>query len=827
MVRLILHFLLSIALVFMMITSSFAAAFDDWVPDPEGYPLCQGYYVQPTDPSRGIATPLLNKKATEITADEGQFTQDGNSILNGHVHLIQSNQQVYSDSAVIHRDPKKSKAIDWIEATGHVKILEPGLRVDGTSALVNTETDNQVVQNASFRLYDRHARGIADQITINKQTKMTLKQATYTTCSPGNNTWQLKAKNVVLNKTTGRGRARHSRLYFYDIPIFYLPYVDFPIDDRRKTGFLFPIFGMTNRSGTELGAPFYWNIAPNYDATITPRLLSKRGLELQGQFRYLSEESQGEIEAGILPNDRAYRDFRLKSKANHPLIPNNDPRITALNTNNTRQALRVKHHSQFNENFAGNIQYQTVRDDNYLMDFGNNIGIASNNYLLQQEEFLFQSNHWNLQTRLQQYQTLHPFEGPITGDPYKRLPQIALQNRYPDLPYGLNLETKGEFSHFLHKHNPMTGNTFTTGDRMWLRPGISLPVVTLGWYVKPRIQWDILAYSLSLGSQDLTSLKTNSSRAIPIFDFDSGLIFERNLALQQEPYIQTLEPRLYYLYVPYRQQNALPNFDTGYSGFDFNQLYWDNRFVGLDRLGDANQVTFGLTSRFIKEKTGSERLSLTAGQIIYFRDRQVTSCNPKSNPLCINQELPDRQHRSSALVGLARYAIHDDWIARAQVEWNPYQKQLDKKGISLQYHPEELAVVNLGYQFLRHTPFYINPATRVPNQQDRIDQTDLSMAWPITEKWRTLGRWHYDLHRKRSNDISVGFEQQGCCTVVRVFASRFLLPYDNTLGNAKRKYTKAIFLQFVFKGFAGVGNSKMQTALKQAIPDYRWRDDDF
>jgi len=799
------------------------APFDDWVVAPSTHPLCGGYYHEQPLPFPGQTPKYLESQPTTITADEGQFSEEGNSTLKGHVHLIQGNRQIFSDTATIHRNPRKQQTIDTVQAQGHLKITEPGLRITGTEGTVDMEKETQVVKNADYRLYNRHARGTADTLVLKNHHQMILKNASYTTCSPTQNTWQLKSKDVVLNKTTGRGRAKHSRLYVYNVPIFYWPYVDFPIDDRRQTGFLIPSYGTSSRSGLELAVPFYWNLAPQYDATITPRIFAKRGLEMQGLFRYLSSHSQGELEGSFLPNDHAYRIFRRDQLSNLPtFMTPTDPRRTALQKdNNNRSAFRIQNSTRFNLNWDTNLQYQTVGDDNYFMDFSNNVGIASTTQLRQQADLNFQSEHWNTQTRIQQYQTLHPFEGPLANGIYRRIPSFAFQNNYPDMPLGFEWSMNGEFSRFLHEPDPLTGNPFTTGDRFQLRPSLALPFFAPGWFIKPQVQLDFLSYSLSVGTTDRPYLGKAPSRVLPIFDLDSGLIFERSISFMQNAYAQTLEPRLYYLYVPFHDQNNLPNFDTGYSGFDYNQFYRDNRFNGLDRLGDANQVTFSLTSRIITEKTGQERFSITGGQIIYFKENRVTSCNPKTNALCLQQEFPDGQHHYSALVGLAKYALSDIWTLSGNLQWDPYQKEMDKEAFNLQYHPTHNTVINVGYQFLRSNPTQLNPTTQLP---DRLRQTDTSFAWPITEKWRALGRWHYDIHNRRSNDISLGLEQQGCCTAVRLLVSRYIQPYDITQPNFAKRYNNAVFLQFVFKGFAGVGSQKINNTLKRAIPDYQWQE---
>lgn len=793
--------------------------YNDWVSAPCTHKICHGYYLQQPLPFPGMSEEALRAQPLSVTADEGQFIPEGDSTLIGHVHLIDGNRQLFADKAIVHCNANQQKVVEYVQVEGYSKLTEPDLRLEGMNAKVFVQTDTQTIQDANFRLYNRHARGLAKDITVFNKTKMALQDATYTTCNPFQNTWVLRAKRVDLNKKTGRGQARHARLYVKDIPVFYMPYVDFPIDDRRQTGFLYPTFGNSNRSGMELGTPFYWNIAPNYDATITPRVLTKRGLELQGQFRYLSPTSQGELDGAFLPNDRAYQSFRRQKIASHPLIADNDPRVSALNTNNDRKAFLVKHRTSFNDRWSTNLHYQTVHDDNYFMHFGDNIGLVNTTQLLQQGDLLYQDTHWSLGARVQQYQTLHPFEGPVTGDVYKRLPQLTARASYPDLPLGLQWDVTSEFSRFAHKPDPFTGNPFTRGDRFHIRPGLSLPIVTPGWYITPRIQWDFLTYALSVGPNDISTInRQHPQRTAPMFDLDSGLIFERSLSLYDERYIQTLEPRVYYLYVPFRNQVALPNFDTGYSGFDYNQLYRDNRFAGFDRLGDANQVTLGVSSRLFAENTGTEKLTVTLGQIFYFKDRQVHTC-AATDFFCLKQQ----KHRRSSMVGTARYSLQEDWYLSGNVEWDPYEKRTDKQGVALQYHPSDLSVFNIGYQFLRRNPAKIDRKTGLP---ERLRQTDTSFAWPITEQWRLLGRWHYDVRNRISNDISMGIEQQGCCTIVRLLATRFLQPFDDKLVN-RRKYTNAVFLQFVFKGFTGVGNNQIHSTLKRAIPRYRWRDDEF
>lgn len=817
-------FFLIFSIVFIKSQSAEALCstpFDDWIVAPACESLCEGYYCEAPSPFPTQPPDEIAQQPITATARSGTYPQNGPIQLQGQVHLIEGNSQLFTDKLTLYRDPKAG-TLKTAVAHGNVKIIEPGYRVDAPLATLDNTQDLQTMHQACFRLYERHAHGTSDTVTIYGKTRMELKTATYTTCNPYQNTWHLGAKQVNLNRETGRGQAHHATLYLKDMPVFYFPYIDFPIDDRRATGFLFPNAGYTHDSGLELSTPFYWNLAPNYDALLTPTWYTKRGIEARGLFRYLSLNSRGELEGAILPHDRAYKAFQQKHLYYHPGIPNDDPRVTGLKGNATREALRFNHVTRFNPHWENRIAYYWVGDDNYFEDFGNTLSVASTTQQLQQADLLYQDCDWNSALRLQQYQTLHPFFGPVTMDVYKRLPQFLFTRLYTELPFGLEWAIEGDCTHFDHAHS----NHFAIGNRFQTRPSLRLPLTQPGWFLIPRIQWDFLAEDLKVPAHlnhdarelCLTHLRTPAcisarpTRSLPLFDVDSGLIFERDIQIGQCPYIQTLEPRLYYLYVPYRNQKHLAVFDTNFIPFDFNQLYRDNRFSGFDRIGDTNQVTLGLTQRFLTTQTGTERLNITLGQIYYFKDRKVF-IHPAADLF--------RHQLHSAIVGRMMYRIHNHWSLYGEVEWDPDKKQADKRSINLQYSPDPLDVLNFRYLFIRDNLNIINPVTLRP---ERLDQTDISYAWRLTEQWRILGRWHYDIVRHRSNDILIGIEQQGCCTAFRFSVTRFLPPNDPLQRNLQPK--TRFQLQIVFKGLAGVG-TKIQPMLAEKIPGYRWRGDVF
>ncbi len=793
--------------------------FDDWIISCDPNNLCGGYYCEESPPFPGASEEFLKKQPITVTAAHAEFNQEGASNLRGNIHLIQGNRQVKADSATVCRDPKTNK-LDTITAKGCVRILEPGLRLEGTDALISVPTDVKTMNNAQYRIYSRHARGTAKSITAFSNTRLFLQDATYTTCKPYQNNWELRAKLVNLNRITGKGVAKHARMYIGGLPIFYAPSLTFPIDHRRESGFLFPAFGQTRTSGLEIATPYYWNIAPNYDATFTPRILTKRGVDLQGQFRYLFPFGEGELQAGLLPNDEAYRLFRRNAML-FPAYPANDPRTRALQRgNNTRKAFAAKHNSQFNRNWSGNVNYNIVGDDNYFMDLGTNLFAAGNTQLLQQAQINYQDEYWKVLSRVQSYQTLHPYFGPLNREVYQRLPQIAFSNEYDDLPCGLQWTAIGEVCNYKHRLSAFNAEPLTSGGRYFVRPGLGYSYVRPWGFFKPRVQLDMLTYSLSLSPADRRNQHTkNPKRILPIVDMDSGLIFERNVNINQCPYIQTLEPRAYYLYVPYQNQNTFPNFDSSYPGFDYNLLYRDNRFNGYDRLGDANQITLSATTRFLESARGAEQLSLTAGQIYYFKPPRVTLLNSFLNPRVFDQELPNRHRYLSPLVGLARLKCYEAWFAIAYLEWNVYRKDIEKTAFWMQYRPSELSVFNLGYQYLRRNPVINYPQNVLPQN---LKQISASTAFEITNELRVLGQWNYDIQNKFSNEALLGLEHQGCCTAFRVSWVMFMLP-----NAGYRQYNSGIYFQFVFKGFSSVGHRDMGRTLEKSIPGYRWRGEQF
>ena len=715
--------------------------FADWVKTAAPCNLCHGYYKLPN----------IDPGVTEIIADSSRLDPDGKSIFRGNVMVSQSKQQIHASRMESYQDNQ------------------------GTS-------NTQVLHDTSFRLYDQHIRGSAKKITIEDDTKMQLEQSKLTTCSPENkNPWYLKTKKLTLNQTTGRGTAEHAQLILFDtVPVFYFPYYNFPIDKRRQSGFLDPHLGYKSTYGFATATPYYFNLAPNADATLTPRFMSKRGLELQGKFRYLTVGSEGEIAATILPHDRLYDRTRIARLKDHSGMQDADPRLSALEKSGPRGAFTLQHKTTFNENITANIDYNYAGDSNYFVDLNNNfLRSASNSSLLQQATINFHNNYGSIRTTLQQYQILHPYELSNIEEPYRLNPQISIASQEFTIANNINYGINGQFSHFTHK---LASNKYPTGMRYQARPYLSYNFSKSYLEITPRAQLDYTAYNLSA---------THPTRTTPIFDIDSKLIFTRDLQLNNTAFIQTLEPRLYYLYVPYKGgQHLLPQFDSTTSADGINAAFRDNRFNGLDRIGAANQISVGITSRFLNDHSGFEVAKLELGQVFYFRDRQVGLTKAIR-----------RTEKSSDIFGRASYNINSKLSLYTDLAWDHRREKVASHSLGSQYLPDDRTSYNFSYQHRQDTILDSTPKRNVV----------LSAAIPIPPnkyKWRALGSLRYDLSRKRSNEILAGIEQDDCCTAIRI-----LLGYDT-------KHQRNIAFQIVFKGLSSVGSADMEEIINKAIPGY-------
>jgi LPS-assembly protein len=634
------------------------------------------------------------------------------------------------------------------EAEGGVRLEKQGDILEGSRLKFNLASKTGELDQPTYRLKDASSRGYADKVLFEGENRYRLQGATYTTCPAGDDSWLLQVADMEVDNSKKVGTAKGVKLTFKDVPILYTPWMNFAYSGERKSGLLAPLYGTSVRTGLELTVPFYWNIAPNYDATISARMMSKRGVALNNEFRYLTNYSSGVALLDILPYDLATKESRWRTSFWH------DQNLT--------------------RGFWSRLDYNRVSDDAYFRDLGVNLNLTSRTNLLQQAIVGYGRNlgdegTLNVTAMAQQFQTI---QDPLASivKPYKRLPQFTMTVNKPGI-LGADLAFFGSWSNFSHP-------TLVSGQRVVLFPSVSYPMRRAFGYITPKVGVHYTRYSLEDGTPD-----ASPTRTLPIFSVDSGLAFDRNTSFRGEQFTQTLEPRVFYVYVPFRDQSQLPNFDSAKTDFSFAQMLTENRFSGSDRINDANQVTVALTSRFIQSSTGMERLRLAVGQQISFIDRQITLDQPNT--------IPRRPDVIAAVSGFLTPTISTD--ASMQFDHQRFTGEVVRSGLS--YRPEPGKVLNVGYRFTR----------------DVLHQVDASSQWRWGDKWQTVARINYSLQDHRILEGLAGLEYNSCC-----WSLRFVLQH---LITATQRSTTAAFVQLELNGLMQIGSNPLQV-LQRSIPGY-------
>jgi len=725
--------------------------------------------LQPTDP---IMTetwsncakqpePEVDRKAlsasadntTHIEADAAEAPNKDHIDFSGNVIISRNIQRLTADRA------NYDKNDELFTASGNVVISEPGVVFRGSRANYFAETKQGRLDESSYELPSRPAQGRSDTIQFEPGT-ISLLKPTYSSCPADAESWVLKADKMDLYTEEGYGAGKHVVAYFKGIPFAYTPYLRFPLNDERTSGFLFPSIGYSSKNGFDMDAPWYWNIAPNMDATITPRILTKRGLMLGTEFRYLGDNQKGEMYAEFI-NDSDYD----QSRSSDEIAQRGDD--IARN----RGAFSAQHQSRLANNWFTGVNFNYASDNYYLDDFGNNLKDRSESHLLREAQLRYIGNIFNFTAKAQGYQAL--VENTNT---YSRLPQLLLNGYTQFSPGGFTFGT-GFYSEAVRfAKNWDYSAAANEGHRYFLRPYIDMPIRRQYGYIKPKISFDMLRYDLT--DTAIANADEEYSRSTPIFSLDSGLYFDRNVSLFNTSLQQTLEPRLFYLYVPNKDQSDFPIFDTAENRFSFNQLFRENRFSGIDRLGDANQLTAAITTRFYDDETGAERFRASLGQIYYFRDREVQLSNSTS--------LVDDSTSAIAAEVASQFMPH--WNTSLSVMYDPHESQIDTSAFRLQYKSDPYHIVNFDYTLKDDGV-----------SSENYEQTDISAYWKIAPQWRALGRWNYSLKDKFSLESMLGVEYDSCCYALRLVLSREQ-DYENDDPDNR------IMLQLHFKGLSSIGN---------------------
>jgi len=607
------------------------------------------------------------------------------------------------------------------DLTGRVEVTGPDVLVFGDDAHYDPDAETVSLAAAGFDMPTRPARGSAAQIEVTSESRISLASMLFTTCPPENVSWELSAKSAVLDVNGGVGIARGVKLDFKGVPVLYVPYFSFPINAERKSGFLTPDISSRDRTGFDLTVPYYLNLAPNYDLTLDPRYMSKRGMQIGSDFRYLLRNSRGEFGFEYLPDDQE--------------------------TNTERTYTNLRHESLFGlrdqiEVLSG---FEEVSDDTYFEDLGTSLAVTSQTHLNRFVDLTFFAPNWSMLTRFQNYQTIDP-ELTEIDYPYERVPQMVFGGRW-----GAGLLTFDSDTELVN----FDRNVGTTGWRFDSTQELSLRFARSGMFLTPAIALRQTNYWLdnaAPGEDDVLR------RGLPIGSLDMGMTFERATERGRRSWLQTIEPRLLYVRVPFEDQSTLPVFDTIVPDFNLIQLFRKYQFVGPDRIADTDQLSFGVTTRLIDAVNGRERLTGTLGQTRYLNPQQVTL--PGTAPV-------DTQ--ASDYVAEVAVGLRDAWAVDVGYQWNSETSTTARTETRLEYRPKEDRVFGIGYRYRR----------------DALEQGDVSLVWPLAQRWRLIGRYSYSFLDKERLEDFLGWEYEACCWRLRMvnrnYVSRRTGETDNSI----------------------------------------------
>lgn len=686
----------------------------------------------------GAAAPLF------LWADRVESSETDVVEASGQVEARQAEQNFRADWL------RYDTRLNSIEARGNIHVERPEIEASGSALKFNLDTYAGELVSPVYHLPDRQARGRADRIDFLDKNHYRLDDATYTTCPAGNDDWYLDVGKLDIDRARNVGVARNASLHFMGAPILYTPWLDFPLNDARKSGLLPPTLGTTERGGVDILVPYYVNLAPNYDLTLYPRLLTKRGTQLGAEFRHLLPWTAGQNRLEYLPDDNE--------------------------ANRNRWSASLKNTFTVDEHTQIGVDYNRVSDNDYFRDLSNLISVTSRTHLSREAWIATQQDTWNAEFRVQRFQTLQDSTAAPVDEPYERLPQARLNLARP-LPHGLEFSLETEATNFAH-------GSKVDGTRAIAYPRLRLPLTHAAGFLTPQVGWHSSYYSL-----DNTATDERISRNLPILSVDSGTTFERPLRFGGGDFTQTLEPRAYYVYAPFREQDDIPVFDTAQLDFSYAQMFTENQFVGGDRINDANQLTLAATSRFSEARSGLERLQLTFGQRYYFSSQKVTL--PGVRP---------RTRNATDLLAAAGGQITRDWRFDAAWQFDTEVGETIRQNFSAAYRPAPGRTLNFGYRFIDQT----------------TEQADFSMQWPLAKRWYGMARYNYSFQDDKLVEGLAGLEYNGGCWSVRGVFQR--------LATKENQSTDTIFLQLELNGFGRLGANPLDV-LKQSVPGYRTSND--
>ncbi|HDZ8927387.1 LPS assembly protein LptD [Aeromonas dhakensis] len=742
-----------------------------------------------------------NAQPVEVDADRLEAKQGGTAVYQGDVKVRQGVRKFDSDYAEL--DQKSRDVI----AIGNIYYNDGQITVTSDKTLKsNLDTKNSELEEGKYQVHGSPVRGSADRVTMtNNNQNITLEGAQYTTCPPGQEVWTLKAGSIDIDQTEVFGEAWNASLWLYDYPVFYFPYINFPIKDERKTGLLYPGYTQSSKNGMDITQPFYWNIAPNYDATITSRFMDRRGLMEQVQFRYMPDPAHvGSLYFENLANDKQYDET---------------PSLNQAMSDGHRYLLNANHTSLFADNaMRVSLDYTKVRDRdyNYFNDFSPKVGTQVENQLQQSLMAGYFQPNWNINTEVRTYQILLA----SAQQPHELMPRIDhnyyQQGSWYDLAWNTEITKFGYNNAQAIAQNQ--GGAYT-GTRVYTAPTLTMPLINeAGYYLDSQYKLMYTRYDQEVpdnmsqtfvsrftpaGANGVTLDEGIITRTLPSFRLKGGMTFERNQNWFGGDANQTLEPEFQYLYVPYKDQDNIGIYDSTTMRQDYYSLFSDRRYAGLDRISDSNRISIGLTSR-VYDEVGDERIRLAVAQAFDFVAPRVK--------LYPSETLTTNTRSPLSFEGDAK--INEQWFAHAGAQYDMDQSRLSSANSALEYRHEKL-ISQLNHRFVRDANYDLENRGQVTD----LNQIGLLLTTPLNDQWHLYGGYYQELNQSVKSDRKVGLKYDSCC-----WSINFNLEWVNTPDNVTLRPTseRSLGIQFEMKGLGSVGTGTKGTSLDtEALPYIR------
>jgi LPS-assembly protein len=695
---------------------------------------------------------LTTNKQISVSSDVAQMIQNSSALFNGNVTITSPNSMINADVAQIDNNGKQ------VTASGDVLYRDQALQVESQGVELNSELKLLQMQDTEYQFKNISGRGSADLLSLSGEQGLRLEQVSFTTCPKGGEDWKMFASEIIIGKDSPFGEAYNTKFYVGGVPVFWLPYFAFPVTAERQSGLLFPNIGSSSRTGAEYEQPLYWNIAPNYDATISPRIMTNRGIQLKTEFRYLFSQSQGEVQLEYLPKD------------------------IDTETQDERYFYRYLHQGKISDNWNLNIDFSGISDDNYIVDLGSDYYNRADTHLYRQLGLSYYSPNLDFSLNFRDFEVVgdHP-------DVYRALPEMKL-NYDTDLGEYIDFTLASEAAYFENSLESKP-NAF----RVHIEPSLSLPYQRAWGELLAEVSVLQTYYEQELPEGSVGELDESVSRTIGQGRLYGSLIFEKEDLVLDNKYLLTIEPKAQYLYTSFEEQDNIGLYDTTPLLTTFNNLFRGQEFTGLDRINDNNQFTLGATARLVDQQN-REKLVLSVGQIFYLQDSKLISSV--------------REEKRSALAAEFDWQVNQRWFLHSDIQVATQTQKVKRSSIATEYRIDDNKLIQMNHRYIRDL------------SGEEINQFGVTASWPINQNWHWVGRWYRDAQRSRTTESFAGIQYESCCWALRVTYQRSLSNrFDATGLRTTDEFDSGIGLQFIIKG---IGSRRSNSdILEQGMFGYR------